>query len=226
MDNRSESVCEWSLRQFRGEKLARPRTPFPFERAPAPTFVLEIGSGNGLHALHFARKNPHRQIVAVERTVVKSRKARNAKQRWEQQEPLPNLHLVHDDVVNFLYHYVKQPVLEAVFILYPNPYPKTAQRNKRFPFMPFLSHLSHCMLPGAPLVLATNEPTYFAEGCAQLPQYFDLALLRQEILDPRCEPRTHFEKTFFEQKVLCYQATFVKGAPSGYKSPEHQYGEN
>lgn len=210
-----EAPDRWgpSPRAFRAELVPQPRVPFPSE-LEGRTFICEIGSGTGRHAIALARAHPAQAIIAIERTVNKSRKAQNRRHACEAEAAgsLKNLFLIHDDAVHWLSHHVRRPCLEAVYILYPNPYPKESQRNKRFPHMPFLSHLSALTLPSARLVMASNEPQYILDAWYRLPKWFDFNAVTLEVLNPTQPARTNFEQVFFERGVLCYQATFEKRA--------------
>lgn len=209
----SADTDRWSSppRPFRATSVPQPRTPFPAELEGQP-FICEIGSGTGRHAIALAQAHPDQAVVAIERTMNKSRKALNRRHVCEtaNANSLHNLYLIHDDAVHWLSHHVKQPCLKAVYILYPNPYPKESQRNKRFPHMPFLSHLSKLTLPGAKLVMASNEPQYILDAWYRLPRWFCFEAVNLNILNPTLPARTNFENVFFERGILCYQATFQR----------------
>jgi tRNA (guanine-N7-)-methyltransferase len=198
-------------RPFRPEAVPLPRAPFPQE-LKGRTFICEIGSGTGRHAIGLAQSSPETPVVAIERTVNKSKKAINRFKSIENQTPhgLDNLFLIHDDAVHWLTHHIIQPCIQALYFLYPNPYPKESQKNKRFPHMPFMAHLSILTLPGAQLVMASNEPQYILDAWNRLPKWFGFAQLKFEVLNPTRPARTNFEQVFFDRGVLCYQATFQK----------------
>jgi tRNA G46 methylase TrmB len=184
----------------------------PQELLKSPYF-LEIGSGTGRHAIQFALDNPALRIVAIERTRTKSAKARNLLEKLVAQganeHTTPqNLVLIRDDAIHWGAHHIEPSSLSGVFILYPNPYPKASQRNKRFHFMPFMEVLGEGMQDGADLVLATNEPSYFLEALFILPRFFGLDVVSKRICDPRLNPRTNFEAHFFGLGLLCYEVTF------------------
>jgi tRNA G46 methylase TrmB len=174
-------------------------------------FYLEIGAGTGRHAVAFAQQNPHENIVAIERTTTKSCKASNLVARLRITTPekgLKNLGMFQDDALNWVAHHVQHPCLKGIFILYPNPYPKPSQRNKRFHFMPFMKALVDGLLPSATITIATNDPRYFLETLAVLPRYFELEVAFRRVCDPRNAARTNFEELFFQRQVLCYEAVF------------------
>ena len=200
-----------ALRPFDDSKLPPPQHSLP-ENLHGSSFFLEIGAGNARHAVDWAQNNKKELLVAIERTKAKSTKA--GRRIDQAREEIPNLIYVRDDAVNWVTHNLHQACLKGVFILYPNPYPKECQRNKRFHFMPFMRLLSDRMLPDAQLTLATNEPSYFLDACQMLPRHFDLVLNKQKVLDPRLPPRTNFEEVFFERNILCYEAVFRKLADS------------
>jgi tRNA G46 methylase TrmB len=55
------------------------------------------------------------------------------------------------NAVHWIAHYLSKQSVDAYFILYPNPYPKASQRNKRVHAMPFMGHLIATLKPGGTL---------------------------------------------------------------------------
>jgi tRNA (guanine-N7-)-methyltransferase len=143
------------MREFHPADIPRP--PLTFTVAHDLPLDLEIGAGQGLHAIRYAQANPGRRLIAVEQT--HTRFAALAKRRLNHPE-LTNLTVLHADAVAFVTHFIPPATLERVFLLYPNPYAKAKVANLRWYNRPFLAQLIKCMKPGAQLTMATNLEWY------------------------------------------------------------------
>jgi tRNA (guanine-N7-)-methyltransferase len=211
----STELEHWKPRSFRRQAVPAPHNGIP-ENLKSRSFYLEIGSGGGHHAVSFAQSHPNDHLVAIERTKNRSLKARRHLDRTlnhgviSPKEELPNLTLLRDDAVHWAAAHVRPQCLEGIFLLYPNPYPKYSQRNKRFPFMPFMSVLSEGLRDHATLTLASNEPWYILDALSILPRHFCLDPLVKRVCDPRHPPRTTFETHFFSLGILCYEVVFTR----------------
>jgi tRNA (guanine-N7-)-methyltransferase len=210
-------VCmDFKLRPFSGDRVPRPHNEIsvPSLSEGYTGLDLEIGAGAGMHALAYARQNPSRLLVAVERTEAKFKAFES---RVSRHEPLKNLVAIRDNAVSVVTHLVAPRSLDRVFILYPNPYPKESQANKRWHRMPFIQHLHECMKPGGELTIATNEVFYKDEcrawllglGLFKLVSEAELSLSDAET--PRLpRMRTHFEKKYLRARQKIYNLVFAR----------------
>ncbi|HVJ65446.1 MAG TPA: SAM-dependent methyltransferase [Bdellovibrionota bacterium] len=206
---------DFRLRPFRADHVPTPRESSAIlELARGHEGLdLEIGCGVGMHAIRYARENPRRFLVAVERT---QEKFRGFASRLAHHEALPNLLALRDDAVSIVTHAIPAGALDRVFLLYPNPYPKESQANKRWPRMPFLTRLHASLKSGGTLTLATNEAFYAAEAREWLTGLglFDLATDREFRLADVGSielpvARTHFEKKYLRAGQSVYDLTFI-----------------
>ncbi|WP_235727465.1 class I SAM-dependent methyltransferase [Kangiella shandongensis] len=169
---------------------------------------LEIGAGKGMHAMQFAQANPQKHLIAVERTRNKFEVFAERATALE----LENLTPVHADAIPYVVHAFPPNSLNGVFLLYPNPEPKsTAQRWLNMPFFEFL--LSR-MKDGAEVVLASNIESYIDEAEQQTKELWQLPVERKII--PRNSSRTHFEVKYLERGELCQELVMTK--PRGYQT--------
>jgi tRNA G46 methylase TrmB len=189
------------MREFRPERLPRPNLIQPLP----PQFDVEIGAGQGLHAIQYARANPERNLVAIERTHEKFAKlARRSARHPELKSLIP----LHADAIAVLAHFVAPATLERVFLLYPNPYPKAKQANLRFHNSPFMGYLRTRLKPDAEFTMATNLKWYAEEAKATMPRWgFELRQER-ELKAGAHTPRTHFEKKYLERGETCFDLIF------------------
>lgn len=206
---------DFKLRPFRADRVPPPREPLALDslRPNYAGFDIELGCGAGMHAIARARACPDRLLLAIERTQAKFE---GFESRLKNHDPLPNLIALRDDAIAVVTHALPPQSVDTVFLLYPNPYPKAAQANKRWHQMPFLTQLHAVMKPGAELVLATNESFYADEAKAWLvgtglfrlvsESKFGQADVGSESF-PRA--RTHFEKKYLNGGQQIFDLRFV-----------------
>ncbi|NJL24286.1 MAG: hypothetical protein HC902_03310 [Calothrix sp. SM1_5_4] len=141
---------------------------------------LEIGAGQGLHAIRYALDNPTRTIIAIERTHEKFDKLRR---RQANHAPLDNLVAMHADAMAVTAHFIRDASLDRVFILYPNPYPKNKQGNLRFHNSPFMAFLRTKMRPHSRLVMATNLKWFALEATERMVSSWGFVIEEHRLLD-------------------------------------------
>ena len=192
--------------------------------------VLEIGAGAGWNAVTYARMNPSHCVVAVEHSrerfaLLEGRATRSSPLEMAsvgmgsldevvKASGLTNLFPVHADAESFVVHNVASESLDRVMLLYPNPYPKASQANKRWHNMPFMSELLAKMKSGAVLQMATNEDFYAAEFFERAIDTWKLVVVSNERVtleaDPDFRPRTHFEKKYYSRGEMLHLMEFRK----------------
>ncbi len=192
------------MRAFDPSQVPPPVTDFRWQELPTDRSIdLEIGAGQGLHPIAYARANPERQLIALEKTHTRFAKLEG---RRNAHPDLTNLWIAQADATAFVTHLIPDQTLAKVFILYPNPYPKHKQANLRWHNRPFLATLLKKMRPDAELTLATNMPWYADEAVATLTHQWGLHLtLRHQITG---SPRTHFERKYLARGETCWNITF------------------
>ena len=166
---------------------------------------IEIGCGVGFHPIDYAKRNPERLLVAIEKTKEKFDKFLG---RLERHPQIKSVVPVHTNAVWWIAHNVVANSVDRYFILYPNPYPKDPQ--KRFFQMPFMNWVVETLKPGGTITLATNEKYYFDESLKNAEKIFGLKILEKRIVDPSEKPRTHFEKKYLERGETCYNLVLTK----------------
>jgi tRNA G46 methylase TrmB len=204
----ASNICyKGGMRAFTSLSIPRPKIHFTMPLSAA--LDLEIGAGQGLHAVRYCQANPERVLMAVEKT---SGKYARLEGRRRHHPELTNLHVIHADAVAFVRHYLSDRCLDRVFLLYPNPHPKARQANLRWHNRPFLSLLLQRMKEGAELTLATNMEWYAIEAKNTLCDRWGLDLIKEDLMTlPKA--RTHFEKKYLERGEACRNLVFRK--PSG-----------
>ncbi|MGB0453223.1 MAG: SAM-dependent methyltransferase [Bacteriovoracaceae bacterium] len=194
-------------RQFRADKLPKPKNLRPENLRPG--YVIEIGSGTGDFALQFAMANPNRQLVAMEHTRTKFKKFQDQLNKIQEDQDLSNLHAFHENAISWIAHNAGPEEVETIYLLYPNPFLKPKDWNCRWHALPFWGYLIKCLKPGGTLIVATNIREY-AEECLFFNHYWNLECTLQETVGSKLSPRTKFEKKYLERNETCYNLTFTK----------------
>ncbi len=197
------------MRSF--SSVAVPCPPKP-ERLwdPSKPLDLELGCGAGWHAIRSALQNVDREYIAIEHAELRFSKFMG---RYERHFRPDNLYPVRAHAVYWVHHYLPEASVDQIYLLYPNPYPKASQRNKRWHEMPFFPDLIRRLKLGGRITLATNE-SFYAEGFAAVCQELGLAncenLKFSSENQPSWAPRTHFEKKFLGLGATCYNLVFER----------------
>ena len=193
------------MRIFDAKHVPKPKV----ETLPESNLPLdiEIGAGAGLHAIRYSQNNPNRFLVAIEHTQTRFAKLYR---RFENHEHRSNLRPLHENAISVITHLVKNESVENVFLLYPNPFPKARDLNKRWHAMPFMQKIIDVLKMGGKIHLATNEKFYADEAREYFQNIWRLKMVVDEkITDPKLA-RTHFEKKYLESGQTCYNIVFEK----------------
>lgn len=196
---------------------------------PGQKLVIEIGAGVGMHPIRYSQSHTDNFMVAIERTHEKYTKFAT---RYAKHPKCTNLYPLHADAIKWISQNILSNEVSQYFILYPNPYPKGSQKNKRFHYMPFMHFIIDTLVPEGTITIATNEYFYYTEAKEIMTNVFSLQLKcdenitspttpeaphssRQQICDLKEEgyiaaPRTHFERKYLAQGQTCFNLVFKK----------------
>jgi tRNA (guanine-N7-)-methyltransferase len=116
---------------------------------------LEIGFGAGEHLVWQAENNPSVGLIGAEPYISGQAKllAKIADKN------LSNIRLYPEDARDVIAA-LPDSSLSRVFILFPDPWPKTRHHKRRFIQMEMLNELARVMKPGAELRFATDDRDY------------------------------------------------------------------
>ena len=141
-------------------RLAVPETP-PRSLDPAALFAapsevwLEIGFGGGEHLIAQAARNPRIGLIGAEPFLDGMAKALT---RIEEQD-LANVRLRRGDA-RLLVEQLVDASVDRVFILFPDPWPKTRHRKRRLIQSDVVGELARIVKPGGRLRFATDWADY------------------------------------------------------------------
>jgi tRNA (guanine-N7-)-methyltransferase len=158
---RQETLLAVTLARFafRPEQAADPLAAFA---AGPEKLWLEVGFGGGEHALAQAAAHPDAALIACEvfDNGICSLLSRVVPEGGEATAPLPgNLRLWTDDA-RVLLRLLPDHCLDRLFLLFPDPWPKTRHAKRRFLHPALLPELARVLRQGAEWRVATDDPTY------------------------------------------------------------------
>ena len=164
---------------------------------------LEIGFGGGEHLAYQAERNPGVGIIGCEPYLngigeplkqIETRKLKNIR--------------LHGDDARPLIDALPDASLDRVFILYPDPWPKTRHHKRRIISTEFLTSLARVMKPGAELRLATDHADYATWMLERLLAHPDFKWTAKSC-DDWLKPWPDYTPTRYEQKALAGKPTYL-----------------
>lgn len=149
-----------SIEMPEGNAALNPAALFPKSYTE---YWLEIGFGGGEHMAAQALASPHAGIIGCEPYINGLVSLLGSLD----EKAIHNVRLYPGDA-RLLMERLPPACLCRVFILFPDPWPKTRHHKRRLIQQPFLDVLARLMKPGASLLLATDHPDYLAWMLEQL----------------------------------------------------------
>ncbi len=139
------------------DMLGQYRLPLPVPDMAIP-YVLEIGFGDGTHLLYQARKHPEVQFIGVEpfgngvAHTVQVLQAENIGNVW-----------LHPDDVRQLLPQLPRQQCRAIYILFPDPWPKARHNKRRLINSAFMQKISMLLIPGGHVYMASDDQDYVTQ---------------------------------------------------------------
>jgi tRNA (guanine-N7-)-methyltransferase len=153
------------------ETLPRLRFDAAMAGTPRAAFVgqvtdlwLEVGFGGGEHALAQAAAHPEAALIACEvfENGLCSLLSRLVPEGGEATAPVPGNLRLWDDDARTLIRALPDACLGRLFLLFPDPWPKSRHAKRRFVHPALLPVLARVLRPGAEWRIASDDPTYQA----------------------------------------------------------------
>lgn len=190
-------VRDWGLGI--GEKISSPNA-----KSLIPNLLwLEIGFGGGEHLAYQAERNPNVALIGCEPYV----NGMGELLKQIETKKLSNIRLYGDDA-RPLIDQLPDACLSRVFILYPDPWPKSRHHKRRIVAKPLLDSLARAMKPGAELRLATDHADYACWMLEQLLSHPSF-LWQAARCDDWLKPWPDYTPTRYEQKALAGRPTYL-----------------
>lgn len=160
--------------------------------------VLEVGCGHGHFLTAYAAAHPERVCVGID--LIGERIERATKKR--NRAKLANLHFLQTEARLFLETIPEELRFSAVFILFPDPWPKLRHNKHRILQPGYLADLAEAAEPDCPLYFRTDYKPYFdaaREAIAADPAW------------TLCEESWPFEfATVFQQRAETYYSLVAR----------------
>lgn len=157
---------------------------------------LEVGFGGGEHLVWQAEANPSTGLIGAEPYV--SGMAKLLSRIAEKDSA--NVRLYMEDASDIIAA-LPAASLGRVFILFPDPWPKTRHHKRRFIQMAMLDALARVLKPGGELRFATDDAGYLTWTLERLMAHRAFAWTAQSASDWRARP-LDWPQTRYEAKAL------------------------
>ncbi len=145
--------------RFAAAEAGAPRAAFAGD---VEALWLEVGFGGGEHALAQAAANPAAGLIACEvfENGICSLLSRLVPQGGEATAPLPGNLRLWDADARDLMQLLPDGCLDRLFLLFPDPWPKTRHAKRRFVHPAALAGVARVLRPGGEWRIASDDPTY------------------------------------------------------------------
>jgi tRNA (guanine-N7-)-methyltransferase len=157
---------------------------------------LEVGFGGGEHLLELAQANPHIGLIGAEPYEEGVAKLLAAVESAH----ASNIRIYEGDAREVI-DALPNACLGRVFILFPDPWPKTRHHKRRFVQMELLDVLARVMRPGAELRFASDDAGYLAWSLERLMAHPAFVWTAERAADWNSRPNG-WPQTRYEAKAL------------------------
>lgn len=167
---------------------------------------LEVGFGDGRFLVTLARAHPDWNLLGVEAAAASVARALRRLVR----EGVGNVRLFKGMAGFALRHLVPPRSLHAVYVNFPDPWPKKRHAERRLLREPFFRLLSTRLAPDGRLLLTTDHEAYFAFALEEAERS---GLFEVQVLPPPPEVlTTKYAKKWRAQGRRFFHAVFTKAA--------------
>ena len=172
---------------------------------PAGGVWLEVGFGGGEHLVWQAEQHRDVGLIGCEPYI---NGVANCLAHIERADVSENIRLFTDDA-RFVMQALPPQSLSRVFVLFPDPWPKTRHHKRRFVQRSNLDVLARLMTPDAELRLATDDPSYLPWMVEHACTHAAFEWLAERPRDWRSRP-ADWPATRYEEKRIAGIPTFLR----------------
>lgn len=139
------------------------KTPFVypagFDLSAKADLIVEVGPGRGDFLFHLAQTNPDKSVVGIE---IKRKRVDKLIKRIENRR-LFNVTIIQDDARTALPRNFKNESVDAIYINFPDPWPKRRHEKNRLLNEDFIEECCRILKPRGMLNFATDVLWYAKE---------------------------------------------------------------
>ena len=163
---------------------------------------VELGCGDASFLVEYARRNPGRNFIGIERLLGRIQKL----DRKGRRAALTNLRGVRIESSYFLQYLLPPHAASALHIYFPDPWPKKKHRRHRLINENFPALARAALAPGGAVFLRTDDADYFQ----QMNEVFAASkeFQKMETRDDLADVLTDFERDFNAQGIPTLRAAF------------------
>ncbi len=163
---------------------------------------VELGCGDASFLVEYAKQNPERNFIGVERLLGRIQKL----DRKSRRAGLTNLRGVRIESAYFLQYLLPPHAASALHVYFPDPWPKKKHRRHRLINEGFPALARATLMPGGVVYLRTDDADYFT----QMTEVFAVAKEFQKVETPAAlsEVLTDFERGFNAQGIPTLRAAY------------------
>ena len=163
---------------------------------------VELGCGDASFLVEYARGNPEKNFIGVERLLGRIQKL----DRKGRRAGLTNLRGVRIESSYFLQHLLPPHSAAALHIYFPDPWPKKKHRRHRLINENFPALARAALAPGGVVYLRTDDTDYFQ----QMTEVFAASREFQKMETPPelAEIKTDFERDFNSKGISTLRAAY------------------
>ena len=177
--------------------------PGSYFSTPIKDVWLEVGFGGGEHLVWQAQHHPNVGLIGAEPYVNGVVKLLSKMEG----APAPNIRVFTGDAREIV-EALPDASLGRVFILFPDPWPKTRHHKRRFIQMEMLDRLARVMKPAAELRFASDDSGYVEWTLARLTAHPAFEWMASRASDWQHRP-ADWPPTRYEAKELHGKPTFL-----------------
>jgi tRNA (guanine-N7-)-methyltransferase len=182
-----------------------------FANAPVTDVWLEIGFGGGEHLVW--QTEAHRDVGMIGAEPYVSGVAKLLSKLARPEADRANIRVYTEDAADII-EALPESCLGRVFILFPDPWPKTRHHKRRFIQMAMLDEFARVMKPGAEIRFATDDKGYLVWALERFCAHPAFLWLARSAADWRARssdwPETRYEAKAIRGGSACTYLRFVR----------------
>jgi tRNA (guanine-N7-)-methyltransferase len=163
--------------------------------------ILDIGSGSGENSIHLANKNSKAKIIACE---IFEAGNINLSQNILKNK-LNNIAIYEGNILQFLDEINQVEIFNEIWILFPDPWPKTRHNKRRLINMLFLKKIYPFLKKSGQLMIASDSKEYIRSVLGTIIASQNIFLWENQTYDTWDYQNLNLPETKFYRKAIEFQ---------------------